>query len=213
MAGEEQEIVRLKNDFYRDGFNKALFALATISGAIVFLIALSVFLHQSKPPPVYFSTDKEWRILPPVPLNKPYLTEPDLLQWVSEVVPSSINFDFVNYQKQFKNAAQYFTSDGWNTFLVLVNAYANEKNVQDEKLFINTTAGGAPIIIKQGLKEDKYAWLVQMPLVISGSNKTRTEIKVELWVVRAPTLNNLYGVVIDSIAIVKGGQEQSKANE
>ena len=69
MAGEELQVVRLRDDFYRDGFYKVLFALATIIIAILSMVALSVYIYVTKPAPVNFSADNEWRILPPVSIK------------------------------------------------------------------------------------------------------------------------------------------------
>src|SRR5438128_232615 len=109
MAGGELEVVRLKTSFYQDGFYKLLIALTTILVAIVFLIGLSISIYTSKPEPIYFSTDDEWRILPPVPLDKPHLSVADLVQWISDVLPTAFTFDFINYTKQLQNLSQYFT--------------------------------------------------------------------------------------------------------
>lgn len=216
MAGEEAQVVRLKDDFYRDGFYKVIFSLLAISIAIVFLVVLSLYVHFTKPEPVNFVADNEWRILPPVPLNQPYLSTADLTQWVSEVLPTAFTFDFVNYSKYLKNAAQYFTENGWNKFLEQVNVYANFNTVQNSKLFINSDPAGAPFILSQGLLDGKYAWWVQMPLTlqyINADKVTNTDLVLQVLVTRVPTLNNLNGVGIENIVVAKGGGDQLDVNE
>jgi intracellular multiplication protein IcmL len=215
MAREESQVVRLKDDFYRDGFYKVIFSLLAIVVAIVFLIALSLYVHFTKPDPVNFSADNEWRVLPPVPLDQPYLSTSDLVQWISEVLPSAFTFDFVNYSKFLKNSAQYFTQNGWNKFLEQVNVYANFNTIQSSKLFVNSEASGAPFILSQGLLDGKYAWWVQMPINIQYINvekMTLTPLVVQVLITRVPTLNNLYGVGIENIVVNKGGGDQLDVN-
>ena len=65
MADEEQQTIRLRKDFYRDGFRKILFILGLFLIVIVLLIA-TYLSFLDRPPPVEFSTDNEWRILLPV---------------------------------------------------------------------------------------------------------------------------------------------------
>jgi intracellular multiplication protein IcmL len=216
MAGEQLQVTRLRDDFYRDGFYKVVVALVAIVIAIFSLIALSVYIYLDKPPPVTFATDNEWRILPPVPLEQQYLTTPDLIQWVSETLPAVFTYDFVNYTKQAKDVAQYFTTNGWGIFLDKINQYANYTNVVNSKLFINAHPAGAPFILNQGLIGDHYAWWVQMPInldyITVGQSSTQPLI-IQVLVVRVSTLNNLSGVGIDNIIVRKGGGDQVRFND
>lgn len=211
MAGEELQVVRLRDDFYRDGFNKILIALATIIGSIIFLIVISIHLYLAKPPPVYFGTDNEWRVLAPIPLNQPYLTTADLSQWTSETLPSLFAYDFVNYANQLQNNAQFFTDDGWKKFLDQINIYASSNLVQNSKMFLNPAAAGAPFVLNQGLLNGRYAWWIQMPINVTFITATKSytqPLVVQALIVRISTLNNLYGVAIDNFIVTKGTGDQ-----
>jgi intracellular multiplication protein IcmL len=201
MADEEQQTIRLRKDFYRDGFRKILFILGLFLIVIVLLIATAIYLFLDRPPPVEFSTDNEWRILLPVPLDKPYLPQADLIQWVSTVIPKLFNYDFISYKLQLEQNEQYFTENGWKTFLNLLNNYAAYTAVTSKKLFITTIPLGAPFVLNQGLLERKYSWWVQMPLNINYSNGFLQPLDLQVLVVRISTLNNLYGVAIDNILV------------
>lgn len=206
MAGEELQIIYLRDDFYRDGFYKALLAVLVLLAAIVLLTSVSVYLVVTKPAPVEFSADNEWRVLPPVPLDLPYLTQPDLLQWISNVLPTVFGFDFVNYAQQIKNDTQYFTVDGWKKMSGLLANYADYNVVQTSKLFINAVLTGAPYILNQGLLQGRYGWWVQVPIDINynGVLKNNTQsLVLQVLIVRIPTLNNLSGVAIDNIIVSK----------
>lgn len=217
MAGAELQIVRLKNDFYRDGFYKILITLAMIVIAIVLLGVVSFYLYLAKPQPVIFSAGTEWRLLPDVPLDQPYLKVPDLLQWVSNVLPQSFNYDFINYKNQMIDRAQYYTDAGWKKFLDQVNQYVNNNAIQNFKQFINGTADAAPFILNQGMISGRYGWWIQMPIKVDtyGLNGlTSTLLVVQALVVRISTLNNLNGVAIDNVIVSKGeGEQVVRANQ
>ena len=149
------------------------------------------------------------------PLNQVYLKTPDLIQWVSEVLPSVFTYDFVSYSKQLQDAGQYFTANGWKKFLDQVNVYANYDNIQTSKQFVSAGADGAPFVINQGLLNDRYAWWVQIPLnirYITVNRSASQPLVVQVLVVRVSTLNNLYGVGIDNIVVTKGGGNQVHVN-
>ena len=214
MAENELYLVRLKTEFYRDGFTTILISIVFILVAIASLVAFSLYLFLSKPKPVYFSTDQEWRILAPVPLNKPYLQESDLLQWVSQALPIAFTYDFLHSSEEQKNVAVYFTPKGWQNLLGQLNNYhIDEDALQADKIFVNTQLTAAPFILNQGLlPEGKYAWRVQIPMNIHYSNGRNTPIVVIAFIVRISTLNNLYGVAIDDMNISAAEGNQVKTN-
>ena len=213
MAGEELEIVRLRNDFYRDGFYKVFIALMMTALAIVLLLATSFYLYTHKPPPVTFYTDSDLKAFPLVPVTDPYVKQADLIQWVSEVLPASFTFDFADYQKQLKQLQQYYTPKGWAALATQLDIYANAKMIDSTKLFVNASASGTPTIPNQGMIDGRYGWWIQLPLKIHYSNLEKhydTSISLQALVVRVPTTNNLTGLAIDNVIVSapkpKGGQ-------
>lgn len=212
MAGETLEIVDLKDNFYRDGFYKALMALFVLIVAVILLIAVSIYLAITKPEPVYFTTDNDWRVLAPVPLDEPYLNTPDLLQWVSTVLPQAFSYDFVNYSSQMNANTPFFTDNGWKIFSKQLNIYANFNAVQTAKMFINAVPAGGPVILNSGLLSGTYGWWVRMPLNVSYNSAgapTSMQLSVQALVVRISTLNNLNGVAIENIIVTKGNNNNS----
>lgn len=214
MASEELQIVRLKTEFYRDGFVKILIALIMTLGAIASLLALSLYLFFSKPAPVYFSTDKEWRILPPVPLDQAYLSDADLLQWIGTALPASFTYDFLTYQSEQQNVTEYFTPKGWQNLLgQLNNFHLDFAFLQKSRMFASAQLTGAPFILNKGvLPGGKYAWRVQIPMNVSYSNDTVRSLLIIALIVRVPTLNYLYGVGVDDMSITEAQGSQVKTN-
>jgi intracellular multiplication protein IcmL len=208
MAVQEQDVVRLKSDFYRDGYHKIVLCLGLIIVAIMLLIASCIYLYVNKPPPVYFPTDKDWRILPPVAVEVPYLTSSSLLQWVGNVMRGAFYYDFTNYKDQVQENRSYFTDQGWLAFQGMLNNYASSDVVNIKKTFVNGSPNGAPFIINEGLLENRYAWWVQIPMTISyistvkNMTTTNKQVIFQMLVVRVPTLNNIYGVSIDNMKLL-----------
>ncbi|MDR3478908.1 MAG: DotI/IcmL/TraM family protein [Gammaproteobacteria bacterium] len=216
MAGDELQVVRLRNEFYRDGFYKVIIAFAMILIAIFMLGGISVYLFLQKPAPVSFVTDNEWRAFPPVPLDQPYKKAPDLLQWVNDVLPSLFTYDFISYKSEQSKLREYFTDDGWKKLNALLATYANVNVIQSAKLFVNSEATGSPVIVNQGLLAGRYGWWVQMPIVIHYSNVERhydSSLVLQALVVRTSTLDNLSGIAIDNLIEVKPPAPQTKVQQ
>lgn len=204
MAEEELPVVQLQKDFYRDGFNKLLLVIAGFIFVVGLLGLISLRLYLEKPAPQTFPVDSEWRVQPAVPLSQPYLSTPDLLQWVSDSIQKAFVLDFYNYNDQLKHASQFFTQNGWQTFVNQLNIYANYNNVQAYKMFINATPTSAPIILQQGLLSGVYGWWVQMPIEVNFASYTKASkqsLLLQILVVRVSTLNNLSGVGIENVIV------------
>lgn len=209
MAEETLHVVRLKQDFYRDGFYRVLIIFVMMMVVLILLIGSTCYLFFVKPDPVYFSVDKEGRTLPPVAVDQPYLKTPDLMQWISVTLPAVFTYDFIHYNDQLKQMPSYFTEEGWKRFLDQINVYANATTVQTNKLFINASPTSAPFILNQGLLLGKYAWWIQMPFSLHTINYKASNtlfLVAQILVVRVPTLNNLMGVAIDNVIISRGGE-------
>ncbi|MDA8561925.1 DotI/IcmL/TraM family protein, partial [Gammaproteobacteria bacterium] len=201
-------IIHLKNDFYRDGYNKILICMGLIVAAILLLIACSLYLYFSKPKPIYFLTNKDWRVLPQVSLNQSYLPSSELLQWVGDVTRNAFYYDFINYDDQILKNRKYFTDKGWVSFEGMLKNYAPRDLIEVDKVFINGSPGAAPFIINEGLLDQTYAWWVQIPVWITYNyaskqkSISKKQIVFQFLVVRVPTVNNIYGVAIDNIKIL-----------
>ena len=206
MAEDELHVVELSERFYRDRFGKVIAVIAGLIIAIALLAMVSFYLHLNQPPPVTFPVDTGWRVQRDVPLTEPYHSTPEVLQWVSETLPSVFVYDFNHYNDQLQSAMHFFTSDGWTVFLNQLNIYVNYTTVQNDKMFVNGNLTGAPVIVNQGLLSGRYAWWVQVPIKIDlvGYERSLSEtLTLQLLVVRVPTVNNLSGVSIDNVIVAK----------
>lgn len=216
MADEETIIINLRDDFYRDGFSRSMWVLGALLSAIFLLAGISLYIFLTIPPPRSFLTQADWRLIPDVPVNQPYLKAPDLIQWVSDRVPDLFNFDFLTYNEKLNSHKIFFTENGWKAYLQILNNLTSYNDVVNGKLFVNSNAAGAPFVVKQGILEGRYGWWIQIPIEINysksvgGYNSTQT---FQILVVRSSTLTDINGVVIDNLVLMpKGGGDQPQNN-
>lgn len=206
-AEQEDTIVRLQDNYYHDSFGKVIFIITALLFSIAFLVAISLYIFMNQPPPTTFRVAEEWRVVAPVPIQQPYLSEPDLLQWVSQVVPSLFEVDFLHYDNQLDEVKQYFTENGYQVFLKqLSNFDIDKKRIQSYKAFTQAEPTLAPIILNQGVLLGRYAWWVQIPINISyagARDLNPLPITLQVLVVRTETTNNLVGILIDNVIVKK----------
>ncbi|EKD72899.1 MAG: hypothetical protein ACD_45C00541G0001 [uncultured bacterium] len=197
-------VVVLQDVFYRDGYSKVIGLGLSVVLAIALVCSLSIYLHIIKPAPVTFLAGDEWRIQPAVALDRPLHAAPYVLQWVSDVLPRVLQYDFYNYDSELKEAMNYFTADGWSVFLNQLDHYANRSAVVADKMFVQVTPLTAPFILNQGLLAGRYGWWVQIPITmryLGMTQRSSQSLTVQVLVTRVPTLNNLSGIGINNIIV------------
>lgn len=213
MAEEKYMKVELRDGFYRDSIGRVILVIIGSLAAIVLLAGSCVFLYTQVPPPIIFPVSQEFRVQPPVPLDQRYLSDTDLLQWVVNVFLKALQLDYNNYNDELASVKHFFTPNGWQMFLNQLNIYANYNNVQTNRLFVNGTPAGAPLVTRSGLLLGKYAWWVDLPIYMQYQGMKPPDnipnLVFQILVVRVPTLDSLDGVAIDNVVVGKPGTSTS----
>ncbi len=195
------EMIRLRNNFYRDGYRRVLVILLISIIANLILGGILGYTLYNRPKPEYFATTKEGKVLRLYPLSNPVVSTAELLQWAATAATASYTFNFVNYRKELQSASEYFTPSGWKVFQDALKASRNLETVINKKLTVNAVATGAPIIIDQGVIGGKYKWKVQLPILItyeSANTKITQPTIVTMIISRVSTLETVKGIAIDA---------------
>lgn len=204
MAYDALEIVRNRNDFYRDGFHKLAIALL-VSLAMNLLLAFIIYVVISnKPAPTYFATTDSGRITPLIPLDQPNISDKALASWASNAVISLNSYDFVNFRKSFQDNEQYFTRSGWNSYMSALADSKQLKAVQENKYVVSAVLTGAPVVKNRYTLEGRYIWEVQMPIMVTfqnSSGESKQDLMAQLTIQRVSTLDNVNGVGISSLVM------------
>lgn len=193
------ELVRMRNDFYRDNYRRIVTILLLAFFTICLLIGSLVYVLTHPPAPKYFATSTSGRIVPLVPLDQPNLSTAALLQWANTAAVAAFTYNFVNYRQELQAASEFFTADGWDAYLQSIKSSDNLVAVIQKKLVVSAVATGAPIINQQGVVDGRYTWQVQMPLLVtyqSLSQITEQSLMVNMVITRISTLDSPRGIGI-----------------
>lgn len=193
------EMIMARNYFYRDNYYRMM--------AICFWLLLLgfglggyiYFQYISRPAPKYFATTTEGALIELIPLDQPNLSTNTLLQWTTQAATSAYTYNFVNYRDAFQQARNYFTPEGYKNYLKAIEDSRNLEAVKEKKLVVSSVPTGAPIVVNEGRIAGRYAWQVEMPMLISYQSATeviRQNIKLTMLIVRIPTLDSPKGIGI-----------------
>ncbi len=202
MASDLINIVS-RNEYYKDSMHRLF---------LVFLVSLFLnvsgiyavyYLYTHPPAPVYFPTSINGRISPLIPLDKPNMSDAEIKQWANSAIIASYTYNFVSYRSDLQASSEFFTPDGWNTYLNALKSSNNLDAVRQNKFVVTAEATQAPTIVEQGIYSNgRYSWRVQMPVMVyyqSSTAYSSSPFLVTMLIERVSTLNSSSGIGIASI--------------
>jgi len=209
MTEDAVEIIRLRNDFYRDNYRRVVSAILMLIFINFCLVGVVFYQIANRPSPQYFATGVDGRITPLYPLSDPMMPPSELLQWANRAAVMAYTYNFVNYREALQGVQNNFTPEGWSNF---ENALKNSRNLEmvlTKKLVVSAVATAAPVIVDQGVINGRYAWKIQVPLLIayqSASEQTQQSVIIHMIISRVPTVNMPRGIAIVSFVASTGGR-------
>lgn len=204
------ELVRFRNFFYRDSYRKSMTVLLMSMGLNLALVALVLVQFFTKPSPVYFATQSNGSLIEIQPLNEPIVDQNMLITWATRAAVASYSFNFVDWQNDLQDVQQYYTETGFKNFTEALKNSGNLDTVVAKRLVVQATVVDVPRIVQQGLIQGRYAWKIQIPMLIkytSASEELRQPVLVTMLVARVPTTQKPQGIAIAQF-VVEDRQER-----
>ncbi len=208
MADDAVEIVRLRNNFYRDNYRRLVLALLVLLVVAALLVGVIFYQVSHRPGNQYFATTADGRIMPLYALNQPVLSPGELLQWAHRAAIDAYSYNFVNYRDAMQQLSNNFTPAGWKYYEDALKASRNLELVIAKKLVVSAVATGTPIILDQAILNGRYSWKVQIPLLVSyqsPNEQTQNPVIVMMIISRVPNLDMPKGIAIVSFVVSEGG--------
>lgn len=206
-------LVLSRNAFYRDAYRRVIFALIMLFLINVGLLVTILVKVFNPPQPQYFATTADGRIIPTHQLTDPVVSDAFVSQWVANAVRQSFSVDYIHWRKQLQDASVNFTPDGWRYFLDALKKSNNLNTLQSMKLVSSATIVSAPRITAKMVVGKRYAWKVELPLLITYTDGKKTNInmpmKVSVIVVREPVKDYPQRIAINNFLPEVQGQSQS----
>ena len=168
---EQYELVRLRNNFYRDSYRRLTFIMILMLMVVLMCLSVVFYLVNHQPKPKYFATNIYGGIVPIQGLDQP-IPEQQVVQWASRAAARALTFNYVQYRGQLQEAVNvYFTPFGGKMYLQALNDSLNIQNVTKNKYLQVAEPLAAPRIIQKGTDANngqaRYYWKVQVPVQVN----------------------------------------------
>jgi len=207
MVDDAVELVRLRNNFYRDNYRRLVGALLILLVAIIMLIGTVLYQIMNRPEPRYFATTVDGRIMQLFPLSEAMLSPGELLQWAHRAAIAAYTYNFVSYRDAMQQLQNQFTPDGWRYYEDALRVSRNLEMVIAKKLVVSAVATGTPVILDQAVIDGRYSWKVQIPLLVSyqsPNEQTQKPVIAMMIISRVPTVDMPKGIAIVSFVVTEG---------
>jgi intracellular multiplication protein IcmL len=201
MVDDAVELVRLRNNFYRDNYRRVVGALMVLLVIVVTLVGVVFYQIVNRPEPKYFATTVDGRIMPLFSLSEAMLSPGELLQWAHRSAITAYTYNFVNYRDAMQQLQNQFTPAGWRYYEDALRTARTLEMVIAKKLVVSAVATGTPVILDQAVISGRYSWKVQVPLLVtyqSPNEQTRQSMIVTMIISRVPTVDMPKGIAIVS---------------
>lgn len=193
---------RIRFHWYRDGFRVLLRLLAGSLVLNLFLGYAAWHFYHYQAPPKYFATTRDGRLFPLTPLDQPFLSHADVLQWAVGAFVDANDYTFQNYRQALQAACnEHFTRDGCASYRDALKRTGNLEAIKERRLIVNGQVTEAPIVREHGTRNGRYYWKVQLIGIVtteSTAQRATQRQAVDLLIERAPTLTHQRGVAITS---------------
>lgn len=190
--------------FWRAGFRRV--GLSNVIGSFVLLVlALGhIYTAHHRPEPAYRFTDNHGNLVGATPLNRPVMSDADLMNFAVRAVLAVYNFNYEHYRESLsRDASPNYTAAGWDGVAAALEATHTLKEIEARSIAVSAIPLAGPTIRKWTEVRDHLAWDVQFPIRVTYANTNAAE-KVDLvitaTVLRVPTALYPKGVAVDRFA-------------
>lgn len=138
-------------------------------------------------------------------LTQPVVNNATIMAWANEAAITAYSYDYNNYQTQLQNTSQYFTTEGWQTFMTALTASGNLNKVKEHKMVVSAVIDGTPSILSRGELAGRYSWKVQVPLLVtylSAHDSNKQKLNVTMLIVRTAPAEGARGLGIKQFIAV-----------
>ncbi len=188
--------------FWRVGFWRI--GLSNVVGSSVLLAMVLGHIYQAHhlPEPPYRFTDSHGNLVDGTPLNRPVMSDADLMDFAKRSILAVYNFNYAHARETLsRDASPNFTADGWEGVAAAMETTHSLKEIEARSISVSAIPLAGPAIRKWAGMRDHLAWGVQFPIRVTYANTNENrwvDLMITATVMRVPTALYPKGVAIDS---------------
>jgi hypothetical protein len=142
----------------------------------------------------------------PVTLPSAHSTFKNLTSWLTDAISETYTFGFTNFHEQIAKSEQYFTEDGYRSYLNALKMNNTEKEIITKRIEVATIPLQTPVLINGGTFGNSEFWRFRVPVLVSiqgGKEPVVERYMVEVLMIRVPSYISYKGIAIAEYNLTK----------
>lgn len=113
----------------------------------------------------YFAATRDFRVLELEPLNKPYISESGLLNFVANTVTETFTLDFNTFRNSLAKVRLRYSQKAFKQLEEELRPTVQQ--ILDNRLIMSAVCEQTPRLLNHGVQYGRYSWQIQVPLTVS----------------------------------------------
>ena len=132
-----------------------------------------------------------------IPLVNPHMLNPEVGEWVMNVAVEAMNFDAATTVEGLDANTGLFDATAKQQYLTFLSENNIQRAMTDGRFNIRSYANNTPLLLNEGVVNERYRWLYRVPVVVTYMDKDMTTYKQkQAALIQQATLNVQIGRVI-----------------
>jgi len=106
-----------------------------------------------------------------VALSKPHRLSKDIGIWLMTAAGEAMNFDSGQAEARINELNHFFDTTGRNQYVEFLRDQKILSVVQDGRFNVRSYVNDQPLLLNEGIVNDRYRWLFKVPVVVSYLDK------------------------------------------
>ncbi len=176
--------------------------LIGLSVALILAVGAVVTLILTRPAPRYFAVTPALRLIRMAPLNVPQVPPQAVADWAVSTAVDTLSFGFTDWRQTLTRVRDRYSS---RAYTQMVSSLTRTLRViRRHKLEMLVTPTAAAEVVKTGVVDGRYAWLIQFPVLLSfeprGVVTTQHEV-ANVVVMQVPPTRNPRQIVVAQMVL------------
>ena len=112
-----------------------------------------------------------------VALSKPHRLGKDIGMWLMSAAGEAMNFESGQADARINELSHFFEPTGQKQYVQFLRDQKIYNVVQDGRFDVRSYVNGTPLLLNEGVVNDRYRWLFRVPVVVSYMDKNMTSYK------------------------------------
>lgn len=182
---------------------------------VLSFFALSITLLKvatKEPETLSYLVDSEGRMVIAEPLSEPILSDASMLMWAADRIKEIHTLAFTDYVDHIMSLSKHFTPVAFKNFQTSIIESKTIEKLKTKRLLMHMEPVEAPRIIKKGIANGKYTWVIEMKIkqIMEGGEYSQTGniLVVTMTAERVSRSQSLSGLVISKYLVRELGEEK-----